>query len=206
MSIKKFAQVLSVSALALGFAFVGGNGASAQSADTSVVIHKADCHAGVGSAIFEECHDNPVEGVVFGIAIESGEADAMFTDADGHAGWEWVGGGSVVLVEEPQPEGYVGAYAYCRDLVSDEVLYDGSVVIDEEGFAVLGIETEPGMEVVCDWYNIAADGSHVPADGPSHMPNTGAGIMAGGSAPFAAMIATGLVALAGAAALRRRVA
>ena len=195
-----------VAATAFGMVVFGAAGAFAQEAPATLEIHKAECETGVGAAIFEECHDNRVEDVRFNVDLPTESTIDINTDENGEIAVGLPEVGAIVIYEDgADAADYIGVYVYCRDLTEDEVLFDGALTADTvEGFYMLPITVTEGMEVVCDWYNITPAGDHVPTH-PA-MPNTGAGVMAGGTAPFAAMVATGLLALAGAAALRRRAA
>jgi predicted outer membrane repeat protein len=121
----RFAAVL---ALVLGFSLAGLDRAAAS--HVPITIHAMECYTGVGSAIFEECHNE----------IESG---SYVTDDSG--------GTATLVVPEDVLALYLGAYIYCRDLTDDEVLFDGNYA-DTGGGAAFAVED--GDEIVCDVYLI----------------------------------------------------
>ena len=206
MSMRNTVRAATVTAMALGLLAVGATGTSAQTAPVTLEIHKAECWTGVGATIFEDCHDEVLSGVTFGVWIDGQEVDFITTGADGVAALD-IYAGELYIEEDPDVSGdYVGAYVFCSDLTTDEVLVDGGVDPDGEFYGVVVGEIEAGAEIVCDWYNLwepADDGGS--SGGVTTPPATGSGIAAGG-APLGSMMVLGLVAMAGAVALRRRVA
>jgi hypothetical protein len=201
MQIDKFAKVMMAGAFALGVGLIGITGAAAQApVPGTIEIHKAECHSGVGNAIFEECHDNVMEDVAFGV-VYGDIPGGVLTNDQGRAYGVFEGAGAMAIGEVPG-DGYIGVYVYCRDLIEDEVLWDGSAIKGSDGLYYIDIDVTDEMAVVCDWYNITASGEHVPVAGPS-APNTGAGVMTA-SFPAAAMAASGMMMLAGGLVVRRR--
>jgi hypothetical protein len=156
-------RLLSVLALLLGFMLVGIERAAAGAAPT-LTTHAMDCFSGVGSAIFEECHDNFDSSTIVGdVGADTG----------------------LIVITDFQ--GALGAYVYCRDLTDNEVLYDGSYA-DSGGGVVFPVEEDD--EIVCDVYLIypasSGSGSSTSDSGSSStssevsttttLPSTGAGI------------------------------
>jgi len=195
-------RMTAVAVAAIGVFAFGGVASAADPA--SLEIHKAECETGVGAAIFEECHDNRVEDVYFNVDLPTQSTIPAYTDEDGVIAVGLPETGTIGIYESgADAEDYAGVYAYCRDLTSDHVLFDGALSPDAvEGYYFLPITVTEGMEVVCDWYNIT-DHGYVPVPG---LPNTGAGVGYDMQTPLGALMATGLLALVGAAALRRRAA
>ena len=147
-------RIVALVALVIGLSLAGVNRAAAQDPGFTVTIHAMECYSGVGAAIFEECHTDVETGTSF---FENGDGTVTLT------------------IPAADLAGYLGAYVYCRDLVDDEVLYDGSHA-DGVAFAV-----EDGDEIVCDLYFItpAPDGGSTTGGattgGVSTLPATGAG-------------------------------
>jgi hypothetical protein len=198
-------RTTAVAAMALG-AFTLGT-ASAQTAPVSLEIHKAECWAGVGGAIFDECHDERMAGVDFYVDYEAGGSDTLTTNGSGVAYTEFGAGGVYIQEEMAVTDDYIGVYVYCSDLTTDTVLWDGGLDPATGDGTIFWLELddlEAGSEVVCDWYNI-----YEPADGgtPSNgLPSTGAGPAIGGTMPLNIMAGFGLLTLVGAVGLRRRAA
>jgi hypothetical protein len=165
-------------AVLFGIAIMWAPGASAQEAEATITIHKAECFTGVGADIFEECHDQGVGDVAFEVNGDVFVADSTgVLDLEGPAG-------TVTITEDPAVFGaYLGAYVYCRDLTDNEVLFDGSAT-DSGGTVVL--EVEVGDEIVCDWYNI----TEAPAGGTDGGTTGGGTTSSGGS--VTALPATGV--------------
>ena len=158
-----------------GSFYVAGVGASQD--DATLEIHKAECHTGVGPDIYEECHQNAVEGVTFDVNGAIG-----ITDEFGYVAF-FCPPGTVTITEDPAVfSAYLGAYVYCRDFTDDEVLYDDSAT-DTGG--VVTLELEAGEQVVCDWYDILPAPEEPEEDytdevgGVTELPNTGTGSTAG---------------------------
>jgi hypothetical protein len=211
------ARILAGLLIAFGFVGLRVSAALATTAPTAtVIIHKAECPTGVGGDIFEECHDNGLGGVDFLIADAEGD-QVVTTDADGVASAEVIAG-EVSITEDPDVlADYLGAYVYCSEQNSGEVLID----IDLDGDDTVGGEIEAGDEVVCDWYNITEaddddDGGDDDDDGGDDdddnggttLPDTGVGF-GGGSSDAVLLLTLGLSALAlggTALGLRRRTA
>jgi hypothetical protein len=201
--------------LVLGFTVLRISSASATVAPTATItIHKAECPTGTSGDIFEECHDNGLEGVDFLITDAEGD-QVITTDADGVATAE-VTAGEVEITEDPDVLGdYLGAYVYCSEQNSDEVLFDG----DLDGDNTVGGTIEAGDDIVCDWYNITAadddddDGDDDADDddddnGGTTLPDTGIGsATTSGDTTLTLMLSLLALALGGAAfSLRRRTA
>jgi len=152
-------------ALFFGVALAGVNTVSAN--HVPITIHAMECYTGVGASIFEECHTD----------IESGSY--VTDDSSGYA---------TLIVPEDLLAYYLGAYIYCRDLVDDEVLFDGNYA-DTGGGAEFAVEE--GDEIVCDVYLITPapkddggyDGGH--DDGYDH------GSQGGGYTTVTTLPATG---------------
>jgi hypothetical protein len=186
--------------IVLGIAMMGALSASAQEADATITIHKAECPTGVGATIFEECHDQGVGDVAFEV-----NGDVFVADETGVLELEGAAG-EVTITEDPDVFGdYLGAYVYCRDLTDDEVLFDGSAT-DSGGTVVLDVEV--GDEIVCDWYNITeaedgGDDGDSGTGGTTTLPTTGTG---SGSTDQQLILLLGMVAGIGALGigLRRR--
>ena len=158
-------RVVSVLALLIGFMLAGASRAAAGDGGFSLTIHAAECFHGVGPDIFEECHHD----------VESGTA--FFENGDGTV---------TLSIPDETLEGYLGAYIYCRDLVDDEVLFDGNYA-DTGGGAVFPVED--GDEIVCDIYLItpalADDGKDTGGSttgGTTALPATGTGPAPAGQA------------------------
>jgi hypothetical protein len=197
-------RMTAVAVAAIGVFAFGGVASAADPA--SLEIHKLECETGVGAAIFEECHDNRVEDVYFNVDLPTQSTIPAYTDEDGIIAVGLPETGTIGIYESGADAGdYIGVYAYCRDLTSDRVLFDGALTADAvEGYYFLPVTVTEGMEVVCDWYNITEAGELVP--GPSHLPSTGVGSGYDMQTPLGVLMATGLLALAGAAAMRRHAA
>ena len=155
-------RLVAVLALFLGFTVMTANQVAAGAAPT-LTTHAMECFSGVGSAIFEECHDNFDSSTIVGdVGADTG----------------------LIVITDFQ--GALGAYVYCRDLTDNEVLYDGSYA-DSGGGVVFPVEEDD--EIVCDVYLIypasSGSGSSSSDSGSSStsevsttttLPSTGAGI------------------------------
>lgn len=179
-------------AVIVGLSFAGVQQASAD--HFTATIHAMECYSGVGPDIFEECH----------------------TDVDVATSVVEIDGTSAILViPEDVLALYLGAYIYCRDLVDDEVLFDGNYA-DTGGGAIIAVED--GDDIVCDIYLITPapkddggyDGGGSTSGGGvttvTTLPSTGSGsgsssIAGPGSAPF--MLLASLLALTSAVVIAR---
>lgn len=143
-------RVAAALALLAAFAALGAERAGAQDSGFTITTHAAECYEGVGASIFEECHKD--------VAVDV----ATFDNGDGTV---------TMTIDEAALAGYLGAYVYCRDLVDDEVLYDGSYA-DGVAFPV-----EDGDDIVCDVYLIlpAADGGATDGGTADTGTDTGSG-------------------------------
>lgn len=196
-SIRLLPRVIGSLALSLGIALIWAETATAGGTGT-VTIHKAECPAGVGSAIFEECHDNGLGGVAFSIGPD-GEEVVFVTDENGVIGPVEFPSGHINIAEDPAVFAeYLGAYVYCRDLTTDTVLWDGDL-----GVEGLHGEFPDGTELVCDWYDITPGG---PTGGVTTLPSTGVAAEQSGRQllPIIAVLAGAIV--AGGLVLRKRTA
>lgn len=120
----------------------GGDGGDDDEA--TVTIHKAECPTEFEGDIFEECHGNTLSDVWFSVnGIEVVTNEGGVTSAT-------LNPGSVSIVEdEAVVADYLGAYVYCSEQYSGEVLYDGSADTGSVTFDVAN-----GDDVICDWYNL----------------------------------------------------
>jgi LPXTG-motif cell wall-anchored protein len=189
---------------AIGFVGLRVSSVLATAAPTATItIHKAECPTGVGDAIFEECHGNGLGDVDFLITDDDGD-QVITTDDDGVASAEEVPG-QIEIAEDPDVlDDYLGAYVYCSEQNSGDVLFDS----DLDGDNALFGDIEAGDDVICDWYDIteAEDTGDDDDDGGTTLPSTGIGFT-GGSDDASLLLALGLTALAlggGALGLRRR--
>lgn len=137
-------RLVAVLALFIGFSLAGA-GRAAAGDQFSITIHSMECFSGVGSAIFEECHD------------DFDSSTATFDNGDGTV---------TLVIEDSALAGFLGAYVYCRDLTDDEVLFDGSYA-DGVVFPV-----EADDEIVCDVYFIKQASSGGSSSGGSEVTNT----------------------------------
>jgi hypothetical protein len=178
-------------------AAVGGTG------HATITIHKATCPHGVGSAIFEECHDNVLGGVSFAIDGFEVGSGTITTGDDGVASatvLEAAATGDITVTEDPDVlAGYLGAYVYCAEQNSGTVLYDGSADTGAVTFTA-----SQGDDVVCDWYNIteAGTGGTSNGTGSTTLPSTGVGPEDGGTPWLGAALLGGAAALLGGKKLR----
>ncbi|HEY7035073.1 MAG TPA: hypothetical protein VH482_27280 [Thermomicrobiales bacterium] len=169
-------RILIAPAVIFGLVWAVSGTVSAQDdeamSEATLEIHKAECFHGVGSDIFENCHDNTLEGISFTVNGAEGT-----TDESGRISFHGPAT-TVTITEDPDVFAqYLGAYVYCRDLTDDVVLFDGSAV--DTGGAVT-IDIEDGDQVVCDWYDIV-EGADTTGDtgedvgGTTTLPQTGQG-------------------------------
>ena len=91
--------------------------------------------------VFGECHNNRVAGAVFYIA-----GAYKVTNWNGIATGAPRSGFHYVRVSASTAAAFDGSYVYCRDLVTNKVLYDGPAT-SRVGFTTVGTN-----QVVCDWY------------------------------------------------------
>lgn len=138
-------------ALILSFGLVSVGGLSRANAQTDAVdqganitLHVFECYSGVGGgdAIFNECHDwynNALTGYDFTVAGVTRATDGGYVTWRPSAGTYDIQGYNVDL--------YAGAYVYCSNQVTGEVLYDGAADTD-----AVTVWTATDQEVVCDWY------------------------------------------------------
>lgn len=142
-------------------------------------VHKANCPVDYEGSIYDSCHANGVEGVSFEVRGFEMATDTMVTDANGEATTMILENMSITsditLIENSADfNAYLGAYAYCRDQNSGDVLYDGMV----EGGSIYFLTLDTGQYVICDWYNftpaIAEPGGEMEPGDPSTVePSTG---------------------------------
>jgi hypothetical protein len=181
-------------------------GTGAGDEEATLEIHTAECYTGVGPDIYEACHADAVEGVVFTV-----NGAVATTDADGYVGFHGPPS-TVTIAEDPDTFAlYLGAYVYCRDFADDDVYYDDSAT-DSGG--VVTLEIAAGDRVVCDWYVIyQADDDGSSSDdgddaagvgGVTTLPSTGTGTRETGPWRGAAPVLAAGCVLAAAATLRRR--
>jgi hypothetical protein len=172
-------------------------------------VEKLECYHGVGSEIFEKCGHNDISGVT--IFIGDFDSDTTGDDGTFSGTFSWDGSPTTTLTLTEDPDvlaNYLGAYVYCRDLVDDEVLFDGSAV--DTGGAVT-INVEDGDNIYCDWYNItpapeeSGNETGGTTGGTTTLPSTGTGPTGGPDDTLLLLTLglTGLV-LGGAAVARRR--
>jgi hypothetical protein len=203
-------------ALVFGALLARAGSAGAQdlpfSADLNV--EKLECFHGVGPDIFEECGQNDLSGVTIFIGDFAQDTTGDDGTFSGTVSWDGSPTTTLTLAEDPDVlANYLGAYVYCRDLVDDEVLFDGSAT-DTGG--VVTISIEDGDNIFCDWYNIteapADSGGTTATSTPTTtttttttLPSTGAGPTGGsnGSA-LLLMVSLATLVLGGAAVARRR--
>jgi hypothetical protein len=219
---RALARTLAGLALVFGVLILRAGGAGAQdgtySADLNV--EKLECYHGVGSEIFEQCGQNDISGVTIYIGDFASDTTGPDGTFSGTVSWDGSPTTTLTLTEDPAVlANYLGAYVYCRDLVDDEVLFDGSAT-DTGGSVTITIED--GDNIYCDWYNIteAVDNGDDGGDtGGTTTDNTSSGSSsssttlptngigpAGGSDESALLPMLGLatLALGGAAVARRR--
>jgi hypothetical protein len=173
---------------------------TAEAGSATITIHKATCPTGTDD-IFGECHDDGLGGVSFAIDGFEVGSGTITTDADGVASatvLEAAATGDITLTEDPDVfADYLGAYVYCSEQGSGEVLYDGSADTGSVTFTA-----SQGDDIVCDWYNIteADDDDDDDADptptatsgGGTTLPDTGTGPDASGT-PGAELALIGLL-------------
>src|ERR671930_51510 len=109
--------------LVFGFAVLRVSSAFAQDDTATVTIHKATCPTGVGSAIFDECHGNGLADVDFQVSDDAGD-QVITTDGDGVASAEVVAGDVSISEDADVLDDYLGAYVYCSEQNSGDVLFD----------------------------------------------------------------------------------
>jgi hypothetical protein len=206
-------------ALVFGFVVLRAGSAMAQDDTAAVTIHKAECFHGVGPAIFEECHDNGIGGVDFFVTDADGE-HVITTDDAGVASIEVVAGNVSIAEDGDVLAQYLGAYVYCSDQNTGDVLFDS----DLDGTVGVAGTINAGADITCDWYDIlpaedtgggdtgggttdggTTDGGTTSTGGTT-LPSTGAGRV-GGPSDGLLLPSLGLAALAmggAAVGLRRR--
>jgi hypothetical protein len=150
---KLTSQLLLAMVLAVGLIGFGGlaqsraaNQETLDSTGANITLHVFECYQGVGGgdAIFNECHDwnnNALSGYDFTVAGVTRATDGGYVTWRPSAGTYDVVGYNIGL--------YSGAYVYCSNQVTGEVLYDGSADTD-----AVTVWTDPNQEVICDWYYI----------------------------------------------------
>jgi hypothetical protein len=188
-----------------GFFALRVSSALAGDGTVSVTIHKAECFHGVGPDIFEKCHDNGLGGVDF-LVTSDDTGYVVTTDDDGVASIE-VPAGVIGVAEDPDVLAqYLGAYVYCSDQATGQVLFDSDL---DGTIGVIG-DLAAGTELLCDWYDITeapADSGNSSSSGSSNttLPSTGVG-STGGSDDALLLLTLSLTALAlgGAVVARRR--
>ncbi|MGH2561864.1 MAG: hypothetical protein ACRDJH_22610 [Thermomicrobiales bacterium] len=150
-STRLFAPLLAAVLLAVGL-FGGGLTPSASAQDdfqtashgARITVHNAVCDSEVWD-IFGECHDDRLSGSPFFVA-----GVTRITDANGVATWE-PGQGTHELKQDIDVwMQYDGAYVFCSNQVTGEVLWNGPI----DDTTSVTFTTTAGQEVVCDWYNL----------------------------------------------------
>jgi hypothetical protein len=142
---KLASQTLMALVLAVGLiGFAGLSHSDAASRGANITLHVFECYSGVGDgdAIFNECHDwdnNALSGYDFTVAGVTRATDGGYVTWRPSAGTYNIYGYNVGA--------YAGAYVFCSNQVTGEVLYDGSADTD-----VVTVWTSVNQEVVCDWY------------------------------------------------------
>jgi LPXTG-motif cell wall-anchored protein len=179
----------------LGFACVEGSCAAEATGGgdhATITIHNATC-PNPGSDIYANCHGNALGGVDFdfnGFEVGSGTETTNASGVATHTILEAAASGDVTISEDPDVlADYSGAYVFCSEQNSGDVLFDGPA----NGGSVT-ISAQQGDDIICDWYNLSGEASNG-GDGPTTLPNTGSGSDGDDSSGI------GLAALAGAAAL-----
>jgi hypothetical protein len=170
--------------LALGMSAAFAGLATVQAQDNGFgpvpfTVHKANCPIDFEGNVYDACHGNVQEGVGFEITGFEMATDHFFTDANGVGTTMILENMSVtsdlaLSEDEAFMTGY-GAYVYCSDQNSDQVLFDGP--LPEVGYVYFE-SLSTSQYVICDWYNLTApENGEKPGDGPKVdvLPNTGAG-------------------------------
>jgi hypothetical protein len=144
----------------------GGGGGGGGDDTTKVWIHALECPADAEGDIFEACHDNRLEDVVYDI-----NGTEAVSDEDGVATAEDVPTGEVTI-EEFDFDFYATsgrAYVYCSAQPSGEpVLGEG---ITRNGLFTIDVPDDVS-EVHCDWYNRTSDFGPTPTDEPGEPTET----------------------------------
>jgi hypothetical protein len=109
-----------------------------------ITIHKAVCDSNTGD-LFSNCHDDRLEGVWFYVA-----GAWRTTDANGVVTWGPGAGTKTIFENIKQFKQYEGAYVYCSNQVTGNVLWDGLARSDGS----VTITTTAGQPVICDWYDL----------------------------------------------------
>ncbi len=119
----------------------------------SIEVHAVGCPAGyAGTTLFEDCHDNGLDNVVYTIAGPGGYTDQETTDVPqtpgpGIARFTNLGAGAYRLDEEI-PGDFVSLRIFCTDATTKANL---TIVEDANGATVT---LAAGQQVICDWYVI----------------------------------------------------
>jgi len=91
--------------------------------------------------VFGRCHNHRIAGADFTIGGTN-----VTTDAIGVATSSRPSGWNTIQVSVGSYAPYHGSYVYCRDLVTNRVLFDGPAT------RTVSIYTTHNHQVVCDWY------------------------------------------------------
>jgi hypothetical protein len=172
--------------------------------DVNLTIHKSECETGVGSDIFESCHDDTLADVSFwvnGVEWTTGE--------DGTVSGALTEGVIEITEDEASFDEVLGGYVYCSEQNTGLVLFDGDT---QDG--TVAFEAFADDDIVCDWYNITSataapvDNGNDDADDDDNvtqLPTTGAGVTApdSGSLAFLLLGMMSVVAVAGLSGLRQ---
>jgi hypothetical protein len=140
-------------------------------------IYKADCPINFSGSLFDACHDRFVEGVGFEITDSDTDTMVVTTDADGYVVVDLLQGRStaseIEITESSESfEQFLGAYVYCQDILSGDVIYD-EPARDDGSIAIASLTSD--QAVVCDWYNFSGPDDGVDDDLVFSLPVTGSG-------------------------------
>ena len=91
--------------------------------------------------VFGRCHNHRISGADFTIG-----GIPVTTNGSGIATATQPNGWNTIRVSVASYSGYKGSYVYCRDLVTNRVLFDGPST------RTVSIWTTHNHQVVCDWY------------------------------------------------------
>lgn len=132
----------------------------------TVMIHALECPADAEGDIFDACHDNRLEDVVFDV-----EGIEAISDEDGEATAENVPSGEITIEERDFEELATSgrAYVYCSVQPGGEpVLTEGNT---RNGLVTIDVP-DTVSEVHCDWYNRTADFGPTPTEDPGEPTET----------------------------------
>lgn len=190
---------------------------SGEEAENAVTINALDCPAGYeGNDFAGDC--GPAAGIEFHVAIEGSEWGVSGeTDADGAVGFDGLGEGPYLIIEE-YPTDLAASQVFCAVPGAPEPMQ-----ITHRDAETIGIDLGLGNDVTCTWYNIPAadevDADPTPTPKPTTgkpattpvkaLPNTGAGAVTDGDDAaeligFAMLGAAILVALGATVAIAQR--